>query len=159
MTHFGTAVVVDPVWDVTPFSDRAMAVNSAILVVRDRDQHNEFLDAICEFLDIGVEYASSHDDLSQLLPGLRPIAVITDLEGEFQDGFHVMKTVANSNRSLPILLLTSNDPALLGAVDAVREVFGLRRVTTVSDNSGIGALVDFICHAARDAGMPRLMRV
>ncbi len=159
MTHFGTAVVVDPVWGVNPFSERALATHPAILVVRDHDQNNEFLEAICEFLDISVEYASNRDDLNHLLSGLRPMAVIADLEGEHQDGFHVMKMVANSNRSLPILLLTSNDPALLGAVDAVQEVFGLRRVTTVSDASGIGALVDFICHAARDAGMPRLMRV
>jgi len=159
MTHFGTAVLVDPVWDVTPFSDRAMAVHPAVLVIRDHDKHSEPLEAICEFLDIGVEYASSRDDLSQLLPGLRPLAVIADLEGEFQDGFHVMKVVAGCDQSLPVLLLTSNDPALLGAVDAVREVFGLRRVATITEASGIGALVDFICHAARDAGMPRLMRV
>jgi ActR/RegA family two-component response regulator len=159
MTHFGTAVHVDPVWDVAPFSDRAVTVHPAVLVVRDHDKHNDSLESICEFLDIGVEYASSRDDLSQLLPGLRPMAVIADLEGEFQDGFHVMKMVAHCDRSLPVLLLTSNDPALLGAVDAVQEVFGMRRVATVTDASGIGALVDFICHAARDAGMPRLMRV
>jgi DNA-binding NtrC family response regulator len=136
-----------------------MAVHLAILVVRDHDKHNESLEAICEFLDICVEYASSRDDLSQLLSGLRPMAVIADLEGEYQDGFHVMKMVANCDRLLPVMLLTSNDPALLGAVDAIQEVFGLRRVTTVTETSGIGVLVDFICHAARDAGMPRLMRV
>ena len=70
-----------------------------------------------------------------------------------------MKVAAGYNRSLPVLLLTNNDPALLGAVDAVQEIWGLTRVATATDTAGIGALVDFICHAARDAGRSRLMRL
>jgi DNA-binding NtrC family response regulator len=159
MTHFGTAVIVDSVWDVTPFSDRAITLHHTVLVVRDHDSNSEFLEEICEFLDIRVEYATGRDDLSHMLVALRPMAVIADLEGAVQDGFHVMKMVADRDRSLPVLLLTSNDPALLGAVDAVQEIWGLSRVTTVTDASDVGALVDFICHAARDAGMSRLMRV
>jgi hypothetical protein len=86
------------------------------------------------------------------------MAVIADLDGEVQDGFHVMKMAADYDRSVPILLLTGYDPALLGAIDAVQEVWGLTRVATVAGTAGIGALVDFICHAARDAGRPRILR-
>jgi hypothetical protein len=57
------------------------------------------------------------------------------------------------------MLLTSNDPALLGAVDAVQAVWGLTRVATVTGTAGVGTLVDFMCHAARDAGRDRLIRV
>jgi CheY-like chemotaxis protein len=159
MVHIGTAVLVDPVQGVTPFGNRTIPVAQSILVVRDGEANNEFLSTICEFLDIGVEHASSRDDLLPLLRGLRPMAVIADLDGKVQDGFHVMKIAASYQRTLPVMLLTGNDPALLGAVDAVREVWDLTRVTTITGTASIGVMIDFICHAARDAGMPRLMRV
>ena len=158
MVHFGTAMIIDPIQDVTPFGDRSISIQNSVLVVRDSDRTNDYLDAVCEFLDIGVEHATTADDLGPILHGLRPLAVIADVEGEMADGFHVMKTVANYDRSLPVLLLTTNEPALLGAVDAVREVWGLRRVATTTGD-GIGELVDFVCCAARDAGRSRLIRV
>jgi CheY-like chemotaxis protein len=139
--------------------DRAVPLRSSVLVVRDGDKNSDFLDAVCEFLDIGVEHATTADDLEHMLLGMRPMAVIADLDSEVADGFHVMKTAAGYDRALPILLLTENEPALLGAVDAVQEIWGLRRVATVAGTGGIGELVDFICHAARDAGRSRMMRI
>ena len=158
MVHFGNAMVIDPVRDVTPFGDRTIPSQYSVLVVRDSNKINDYLNAVCEFLDIGVEHATTADDLGPILLGLRPMAVIADVEGEVADGFHIMKTAADYDRSLPVLLLTTNEPALLGAIDAVQEVWGLRRVATAT-GGGIGELVDFICHASRDAGRSRLMRV
>jgi CheY-like chemotaxis protein len=159
MVHIGTTVLVESSQAATPFGRRIIPAPHAVLVVRDDDKNNELLDTICEFLDIGVEHASSADDLATLLRGLRPMAVIADLDSEAQDGFHVMKVVASYDRTLPIMLLTSNDPSLLGAVDAVQAVWGLTRVATVNGTAGIGTLVDFMCRAARDAGRDRLIRV
>ena len=159
MVHIGTAMVVDQIRDVTPFGDRAIPLQHSVLVVRSDDQDSEFLDLICEFLDIGVEHASGSDDLGPMLYGLRPMAVIADVDGDPQDGFHVMKVVASYDPALPVLLLSSKEPAILGAVDAVQEVWGLTSVATVPDTGRIGTLVDFICHAARGSGMSRLMRL
>lgn len=159
MVHIGTADVMDRVWDETTFVDRIVPTQYSVLVVRDPEKNSDYLDSICEFLSIGVEHATTDDDLASMLSMLRPMAVIADLDGEVQDGYHVMKVAAGYNRSLPVLLLTNNDPALLGAVDAVQEIWGLTRVATATDTAGIGALVDFICHAARDAGRSRLMRL
>jgi CheY-like chemotaxis protein len=159
MVHIGTTVLVESTQDVTPFGRRVIPAPHAVLVVRDDDKNSDFLDTICEFLDIGVEHAGGADDLATLLRGLRPMAVIADLDGESQDGFHVMKVVASYDRTLPIMLLTSNDPALLGAVDAVQAVWGLTKVAAVTGTAGIGTLVDFMCRAARDAGRDRLIRV
>jgi CheY-like chemotaxis protein len=159
MVQMGTAELVEPVQVVTPFGDRTIPAPHSILVVRNSDKNSDLLDLVCEFLDIGVEHASNGDDLAPLLRGLRPIAVIADLDGEAQDGFHVMKVTASYDRTLPVLLLTSNDPALLGAVDAVQAVWGLTRVATVTGAADIGELVDFVCRAAREAGRTRLMRV
>jgi CheY-like chemotaxis protein len=159
MVHIGTADVIEPSWAVTKSEPRTAPGHQVILVVRDHDRDNDYLHAVCEFLDIGVELTTTGDDLPAKLFSLSPMAVIADLDSEIQDGFHVMKMTAGYDRSLPILLLTSNDPAMLGAIDAVQEVWGLTRVTTAAASAGIGALMDFICHAARTAGRSRLMRV
>jgi CheY-like chemotaxis protein len=128
-------------------------------VVTDDDETSEVLGTICEFLDIGIEHASTGGDIGPLLLGIRPIAVIADLEGEAQDGFHVMKVAANYDRKLPVLLLTGNEMQLQGAIDAVKEIWGLAHVTTAKDMSHIGEVVDFLCQAARDAGRSRMMRI
>ena len=159
MVHIGTTDVIDRVWGVSTVEDNAIPSRYSVLIVRDQEKDSDCLRSVCEFLDIAVEHASTDDDLRSMLPVLRPMAVITDLTGDVQDGFHVMKMVAECDRSLPVLLLADNDPALLGAVDAVREVFGLGHVAVAKEASGMGPLVDFICHAARDAGRSRLMRI
>jgi hypothetical protein len=158
MVHIGAADVINPDWAVTTFDSRTIPGRHALLVIRDVDQNNECLEAVCAFLDIDVEYATPRHDLRALLSAVRPLAVIADLDGETQDGCHVMKVVAKLDPNLPVLLLGSSDPAFMGAVDAVREIWGLKRVMTADTVVGVGTLVDFICHAARDAGWSRLMR-
>src|SRR5258708_40345484 len=105
MTHFETAVTVHSARDITPVDDWSVTARHSLLVVRDHpDQNNEFLEAICEFLDIGVAYATGHEDIGALLTVARPLAVIAPLEGRHQDGFQVMKMVAAHDRMLPVLL-------------------------------------------------------
>jgi CheY-like chemotaxis protein len=159
MVHITTAMAVDSRRETMPFRARAIPPQHSVLVVRDDSTNNDFLDAVCDFLDIGVEHASSGGDLAPLLLGLRPMAVIADLDGEAQDGFHVLKMVADFNRKLPVLLLTADEPGIEGAVDAVKEVWGLWRVATAPGMESVGAVVDFLCHAARDAGHSRMMRI
>jgi CheY-like chemotaxis protein len=159
MVHIGTAEIINRDWSAITFESQNIPRRYSVLIVRDRDKNTDYLDAVCEFLDIAVEHVTAGDDLRTMLPVLRPMAVIADLDGDVQDGFHVMKIASNYNHALPILLLTGNDPALLGAVDAVQEVWGLTRVTTAPSSAGIGALVDFICNSARDAGRSRSMRI
>jgi Flagellar regulatory protein FleQ len=158
MVHFGTAMIIDTTRDITRVGDQQVPVAHSILMIRDSDKDNEYLDTVCEFLDIGVEHVPTGQDLRAILSCVRPMAIIADLDSEIADGFHVMKMAAGFDPTLPVLLLTDNDPALLGAVDAVREIWGLTRVTTTTGYV-LGELVDFICQAARDAGRPRLMRV
>jgi hypothetical protein len=158
MVHMGVADVIDRVWAGTTFAARTIPGQPVVLIVRDHDKQSEYLDSVCEFLNVGVEHATTADDIGPILPGLRPIAVIADLDGAVQDGCHVIKIAAGYDRSLPILLLTNNDPTLLGAVDAVAEIWGMKRVSTTSTAAEIGALVDFICHASRTAGKSRLMQ-
>jgi DNA-binding NtrC family response regulator len=159
MVHIATTDIPDRDWNVSTFQSQIVPDRYSILLVRDHDRDSDHLESVCEFLNIDVEHATSVDDLASMLPNIRPLAVIADLDGQEQDGFHVMKMAAAYDRSLPILLLTSNDPAILGAIDAVREVWALKSVTTTPNASEIGPLVDFICQSARDAGRSTLMRI
>ena len=91
MVHIGTSLIVNSAQHVTTFVGGTAGLAQTVLVVRDSDRGDDYLDAICEFLDIGVERVSSGDDLAPMLRALRPMAVIADVDGEAQDGFHVMK--------------------------------------------------------------------
>ena len=87
------------------------------------------------------------------------MAVITDVDGDDQDGFHVMKTVGRYNRELPVMLLTDGDPVLLGAADAIQDLWGLTSVTRTSGFPVAGQLVAFLFSAGRRAGCMRLVPV
>ena len=58
-------------------------------------------------------------------------------------------TIAAHDRSLPVLLITGPDPALLGAVDAVEELWELSSVEKWQELPGVGAMVDFLFRAGR----------
>lgn len=159
MTHITTSALLALDQGINPFEGHIGRATQSVLIVRDEDNNNHFLDAICGFFGVGIEHANSGECLAPLLRDSRPMAVIADLDGAQQDGFHVMMTVAAHDPSLPVLLLTPDDPALLGAVDAIREMWGLTRVMTMTGAGEIGQMVDFLCHAARDAGLPRMLRL
>jgi CheY-like chemotaxis protein len=137
----------------------APAKQGVVAIVSDDPATIEKLAPVCEFLDLRVEVVSAGTDLEQVLQAHRPIAVVTDVEGEAQDGFHTMKQVARYSRDLPILLLTDGDAALMGAADAVQTVWGLTAVTSTSEYPMAGQLVQFLFNAGRRAGNMRLIPV
>jgi hypothetical protein len=113
--------------------------------------------AICEFLDIVVIRVPSRSDLNDVLRGQNPMAVVCELDGVGQDGCHVMKTVARHDPSLPILIVTGSDSILLGAADAVADIWNLTAVTQTPSLPSIAGLVDFLFHAGRVGGCLRLV--
>lgn len=158
MVHIGTTAALEPLHDIATLGSGIRAGRQPVLIVRDDGADNELLDAICEFLDLDVEHISIDDDFAPMINALRPVAVIADLVGETQDGYHIMKVTASYDRDLPILLLTGGDQTLLGAVDAVAEIWGLTRVEALSGGADATTLVDFLCDAARDTGLRHMIR-
>jgi CheY-like chemotaxis protein len=132
---------------------------AVVAIVTDDPVTVEKLAPVCEFLDLQIEVVSAGMDLESVLQTHHPMAVVTDVEGETQDGFHTMKQVARYSRDLPILLLTDGDAALMGAVDAVQTVWGLTSVTSTSEFPMAGQLVQFLFNAGRRAGNMRLIPV
>lgn len=130
-----------------------------ILVVEDGSDLFDDLELICDFLDLGIERVSGAEDLLAALDARRPMAIVAELDGAEQDGCFVLMTVAAHNRSLPVLMVTGDDPALIGAVDAIEELWGLTSVTQTRELPSVGKVVDFLFRAGRRAGVTRLMPV
>jgi hypothetical protein len=141
-----------PMRAITPARKQAV-----VAVVEDGVSIAQELWRICEFLDIAVMRVPSHGDLSSVLRTSAPLAVVCELDGSGQDGCHIMKTVASHDPGLPIMILTGDDPALIGAADAVEEIWQLTEVTKLETLPGMAGLVDFLFHAGRKGNCLRLM--
>jgi CheY-like chemotaxis protein len=139
----------------------AIASNSqaVVIVVSDNPAVTEKLHPVCAFLELRTECVSSGQDLLTMLRTQHPIAVISDIEGEEQDGFHTMKVVADYHRDLPLFMLTDGDPTLMGAADAVQEICGLTSVAQSSGAPLAAELVPFLFGAGRRAGCMRLVPI
>ena len=130
-----------------------------VVVVEDGIGLSQSFRMICECLGIAIERMPSKDDLGVVLRNRRPMAVIAEMDALGQDGCHVLMTIAAHDRSLPALLITGPDPILLGAVDAVEELWELSSVEKWQELVGVGAMVDFLFRAGRKGCCIRLMSV
>jgi hypothetical protein len=128
-----------------------------VAVVEDGVAIAQELWRICEFLDIAVVRVPSYADLSGVLRAKDPMAVVCELDGSGQDGCHIMMTVASHDTTLPVMILTGDDPALAGAADAVEEIWQLTEITKAETLPGMAGLVDFLFHAGRKGNCLRLM--
>lgn len=128
-----------------------------LLVVEDDEEFSTAFRAVCDCLDVAVERMSSQDDLAAALRERRPMAVVAAMDAVGQDGCHVLMTVAAFDRDLPVLLVTGDDPTLLGAIDAVADLWHISSVTQWPRLLGIGAMVDFVFRAGRKGNCMRLM--
>jgi len=130
-----------------------------VLVIEDQSELSVAFRGICECLNVTVERMPSSDDLASILRHRRPMAVVAEMDAAGQDGCHVLMTVAAHDPDLPVLLITGYDPSLLGAVDAVEELWQLSSVMKWSRLLGVGAVVDFLFRAGRKGGCMRLMSI
>jgi len=130
-----------------------------VAIVSDNPRTIENLAPVCAFLELKIEIVSAGIDLGHVLREHRPMAVISDIDGEEQDGFHTMKMVARYSRDLPVMLLTGGDPVLMGAADAVQDLWGLTSVTRTSEFPMASQLVAFLFNAGRRAGCMRLLPI
>ncbi|PPQ29710.1 DNA-binding transcriptional response regulator [Rhodopila globiformis] len=130
-----------------------------VIVVSDDPALVEALEPVCTFLELQPACVTSGMDLLSTLRQQKPIAVISDLDNEEQDGFHTMKVVADYHRELPLFMLSDGDPILMGATDAMQEVCGLTKVTQSTGAPLAGELVSFLFSAGRRAGCMRLVPI
>jgi hypothetical protein len=130
-----------------------------VLVIEDGSELGDAFRSVGDCLDVTIARMPSHEDLSTMLSLHRPMAVVAEMDAVGQDGCHVLITIAGYDRQLPVLLIAGEDPTVLGAIDAVEEVWQLASVAKWPQMLGIGAIVDFLFRAGRSGGCMRLMPV
>jgi CheY-like chemotaxis protein len=135
------------------------AKQGVVAVVSDDSTTIASLAPVCDFLDLRMEIVAAGTDLSRVLREHCPMAVISDVEGDDQDGFHIMKLISRYSRDMPTMLLTGGDAVLMGAADAVQDMVGLTSVTRTSGFPLAGQLVGFLFNAGRRSGCMRLVPV
>jgi CheY-like chemotaxis protein len=135
------------------------AAQGIVIVVSDDPGTIQNLAPVCAFLELRMEVVPSGMDLVQALRTHRPMAAICDVDGQDHDGFHAMKLIARYRRDLPVMLLTNGDAMLMGAADAVQELWGLSSVTRTSGFPMAGQIVGFLFGAGRWAGSMRLVPI
>jgi len=118
-----------------------------VLVLEDGHAMSEATREMCDFLDIAVERIDSESDLQPFLRRCQPMAVVAAMDAAGQDGGNVLKTVAQYDPTLPVLLVMDDDPTLAGAADAVADVWGLTEVVQSTDWPSPGDLAEFLCRA------------
>lgn len=136
-------------------TDRASHRANLLVVIEDTPALSPMLRPICEYLGLILRPALSSAELIDLLEDYRPLAIISPFETEFMDGGHILKTIATQDPTLPVMLLTQQNPAFLGAVEAMVDVLGLPHVRIPAQDPTMGDLVDFLAHAARHTRIRR----
>jgi CheY-like chemotaxis protein len=127
-----------------PSSSRSVGAAQPLVVVCEEQRPNgRSLAAMCEMLGVRVEVLSGSSGLFEFLHYMQPRAVISDLVLAEYDGFDVMKLVADYDRSLPLLMVTS-DPVMLGAVDAIEELWCLSNVWRLDGHLAPSAIAEFL---------------
>jgi hypothetical protein len=130
-----------------------------VVVVEDDVRLSDAFRNVCDCLNVAVERIPSWDDLGATLRKRRPMAVVAEFDAAGQDGCNVLMTIATYDRDLPVLLMTGEDPAVLGAIDAVEELYELSSLDKWPELLGVGAVVDFLFRAGRKGSCMRLMAV
>lgn len=133
--------------------------NPVLLVVEDGAETTSAMLPICDFLGVVTETIPSKQDLAAALRDHRPMGIVAHLDCQWQDGCHVMMTVAQYDCTLPVLLLTGGDPALAGAADAVEELWRLETVVKSPELPSVARIVDFLFRAGRKGSCTRFLPV
>lgn len=127
-----------------------------VFLIEDFPSISRSIGLVCEYLGIHLETVSSRSDLNALLRARRPMAVMSPVDTPAQDGCHVLKAVAAYDRDLPVLLVTGADPTILGAVEAVEEIWQLGHVQKATATPSIGDCAEFLSKAGRRSSHGRM---
>ncbi len=130
-----------------------------ILVLGNPEALSPLLVAVCEALDISLVPLSAIYDLPLRLHQISPIAVIGVALGDEADCCGVLRTIAAHDQDLPVLMLSHDDPAVLGAIDVAEQLWGLTAVRLLSPSQDAQEMVGFLFLATRRDNTGRFLPV
>lgn len=146
-------------WDATDTSEATW--EAPLLAVVDASGGlAAWVETVCESMRLRLCIAPDATSLGVKLGDTQPIAVLcADLGGGGRPVGRLLKLVANYNRDMPVLLMTSDDPETLGSIDAAVELWPLTDVQRIAGPVPVAAVVAFLARAGRLSGALRMMAV
>ncbi len=130
-----------------------------ILVLGRTEALSPLLVAVCEQLDIALVPLRAQHELPMRLHQLRPIAVIGAALDVAADCCGLLRTIAAHDQDMPVLMVTQDEPSVLGAIDVAEQLWGLTAVSLVSAVQAPQDVVGFVFRATRWRDTGRLMPV
>ncbi|HTW29980.1 MAG TPA: hypothetical protein VME92_22845 [Acetobacteraceae bacterium] len=110
---------------------------------------------------LGIELRSvcPGEPLRDALREVRPMAVLSRVDDQAEDGRGVMATVAAHDPSLPVLLVAGRDPDIQATIADTERRLGLSQLHRFAWQPGMGDFLEFLFRAGMRNGHGRLMPV
>ncbi len=120
-----------------------------ILVLGNPQALSPLLVSVCQALDIVLVPLPALYDLPLHLHQMNPIAVIGVALGDEADCCGVLRTIAAHDQDMPVLMMSQDEPSVLGAIDVAEQLWGLTAVSLLSPAQNPQEMVGFLFHATR----------
>ncbi|HET6183234.1 MAG TPA: hypothetical protein VFA03_06520 [Acetobacteraceae bacterium] len=123
-----------------------------IFVIEDSPIWAEAMEQLCDYLDVRLTRITPDCDLRAALRDQRPMAVLAEMEGAAQDGCYVLQVIGAHDPDLPVMVRTGRDEAMIGAGQAVQQIWRLSAVQFVEAVPTAAEMMDFLCRAGQRGG-------
>lgn len=112
---------------------------------------------LCDALDIGLINSASSHEVPLALGRYRPIGVVAMIDGSDTGSCGALRSVSAFDPDMPVLLVTGQDPAADGMIDAAEQLWGLTNVNRIAEAPGPQEIMGFLFIAGRHSGTGRLL--
>ena len=142
-----------------PSEPESGAGTQRVVMLETADEPSPMLTEVCTALDVEVIHLASHHDLPFTLHHRQPMAVVVVVNRMGPDICQALRSIASFDRTLPVLVITADDPACLGIVDASEQLWRLTGLSSSAEMPDMGYVVDFLFRAGRKGQVGRLLPV
>jgi hypothetical protein len=138
----------------------ARPVEPVLAVVGANDAMAVWLAMLCESLKMEISLTPDAAALACALESTRPVAVLCGDLGEAGRGVsRVLRLVSCYDRSVPVLVMTADDPETLGSIDAATELWPVDHLERSSLPVPVSVVLDFLARAGQSNGLLRIMPI
>ena len=131
-----------------------------LMVVAREDAMTAWLAALCETLRIRMHLVADAASLPDSLARTRPVALLCgDLGEQGRPMARLLRLVAQYDPTLPVLIMTSDEPETLGTLDAATDLWHVENLQRVALPVPVSTVLDFLANAGRRRGTSTMMRI
>ena len=141
---------------VSPFAGATLPV---VLVLEQHERLSRGYGHLFDYLGIRLARVRAGQALAAAVRAEQPMAILWSLDADGFDACQVLATIAEHDRTLPILVVAGKDARTVGIVEALEELWGFSEVHKFSGNPELQEVVEFLFRAGRKNGTCRMLSV